>query len=84
MTMLRRLGPDWSAIFLAASLLFCAAILLQPLIAGSLGSPSLEANKSADPIGSRTNSLNAAASIDKAVPGLEPGAPVVRASAWAR
>jgi hypothetical protein len=82
--MLRRLGPHWSAIFLAASLLFCAAILLQPLIAGGLGSPSLEANKSADPIGSRTNSLNAAASIDKAVPGLEPGAPVVRASAWAR
>ena len=78
--MLRRLGPHWSAIFLAASKLFCAAILLQPLIAGGLGSPSLEANKSADPIGS----LNAAASIDKAVPGLEPGAPVVRASAWAR
>lgn len=81
--MLRRLGPHWSAVFLAASLLFCAAILLQPLIGGGLGS-SVEANQSADPIGSRTNLLNAAASIDKAVPGLEPGAPVVRASAWAR
>jgi hypothetical protein len=84
MTMLRHLRSHWSSIFLTASLLFCAAILVQPLLAGGRRSPSFEANQSAGPIGSRKISLDAGVGIDKAVPGLEPGAPVVRASAWAR
>jgi hypothetical protein len=82
MTMLRDFAPHWSAVFLAASLLFCTAILVQPLTTKDL--------KSIPPVGQiaepRTKTLEPIASVGKAVPrhDVREDALVVRVSAGAR
>jgi hypothetical protein len=63
MTMLRPFAPHWSAVLLAASLLFCTAILFQPLTARDLNQipPMIQI---AQP---RTNTLEPIASVGKAI-----------------
>jgi hypothetical protein len=85
-TTLRLLAPPWSAVFLAASMLFCAAILLQPLTTAGLGSPSFGPNRGADPKTPLTKLPESVVTIGKAVASLRlrADAPVVRASAPVR
>ena len=85
MMTLRRLIPHWSAIFLVASLLFCAAILLGPLASGNVSSrPGL--GQRAQPIKLEAKTLEPVTGPRKAAQGLTVGkdTTVVRVSTGAR
>ena len=70
MMMLRRLLPHWSAILLAASLLFCAAVILGPLAAVDVSRrPGL--SQGAQHIELRANAVEPVAGIGKTVRGLK-------------
>ena len=80
--MLRHFAPHWSAVFLAASLLFCTAILVQPLTTRGLN-PIPPVSQIAEP---RTKALEPVASVGKAIHhySLRADALVVSVSAGAR
>ena len=66
MTMLRHFAPYWSAVFLAASLLFCAAILLRPLTTGDLN-PTSPMSEITEAVVLRTRALDPVASAEEAI-----------------
>jgi hypothetical protein len=80
MTMLRHLAPHWSAVSLAASLLFCAAILLRPLTTADLN-PTAPMSPIAEPV--EMKALKSVAGVRKAIRHLGDDALVVRVSATA-
>jgi hypothetical protein len=82
MTMLRRFAPHWSAALLAASLLFYAAILLQPL---STGDPNSVAPMSQLAV-LRAKALEPIASVGTAIHrhNVREDAVVIRVSAGTR
>ena len=82
MTMLRHFAPHWSTVFLTASLLFCTAILVQPLTTRDLN-PIPPVSQIAEP---RTRTLEPIANVGKAIHRhiLREDALVVRVSAGVR
>ena len=83
--MLRHFVPLWSAVSLAASLLFCAAILLRPLATGDLY-PSSPMSRIAEPVEPRAKALERVAGVGQAIDrhNMSEDALVVRVSASAR
>jgi hypothetical protein len=66
MTMLRPFAPHWSAVFLAASLLFCAAILLRPLTTGDLN-PTVPMSQIAEAVELRKTAPQPIANVGQAI-----------------
>jgi hypothetical protein len=85
MTMLRRFAPHWSAVFLAASLLFCAAIVLRPITTGALN-PTSPTGEITEQVVLRTRALDPVADVEKSIPrhNHREDALVVRVSAGTR
>jgi hypothetical protein len=85
MTMLRHFAPHWSAVFLAASLLLCTAILFQPLTARDLH-PIPPVSQIAEAVELRKTAPEPIASVGKTINrhNLREDALVVRVSAGTR
>jgi hypothetical protein len=83
--MLRHFVPLWSAVSLAASLLFCAAILLWPLATGDLNLTA-PISRIAEPVEPRVKALERVAGIGPAIDrhSVSEDALVLRVSAGAR
>ena len=83
--MLRQFVPHWSAVFLATSLLFCAAILLRPLATGDVN-PTAPMSRIAEPVEPRVQAQERVAGVGPAIDrhNMSEDALVVRVSAGAR
>ena len=86
MTSLRRIVPHWPAVLLAASLLFCAAIVLNPLTVSQGSSGAARLRRTATVVEARGPAMETVGGIRQASerPQRALDGPVMRVSAGAR